>query len=290
KVPFEMVPELVRTREILIKKGNAFIPDKNLDVVLGTIFKDILTTNLELVSKLKGLIEVDFGHILPILDSLEDQCHCNVEYWRDSDIMKENIQHTQVSSLAKYFPPCMNFLFTKLKQHQHLKFAGRMQFGLFLKCGVGLTLHESLLFWQKAFYPRFNTLDFQRNYAYNIRHNYGKEGSRIDYVSFDCEKIQMSNEPTSYDHYHGCPFKHFSEANLISYLRQYLDQYSNPTSISQSSQDNDYVQRNRFILTITNLVKQKSIVKPVPIYIILFNRIIVLTILIRIIQIIQKIW
>jgi len=236
KVPFELVSELVISRKILIKQGEAFIPFKDLDIVLSTIFEEHLRNNVDTAAKLKGLIESDFSYIFPLMDSLKERCQCDVHHWRDSSIIQENIRHTQVPSFAKYFPPCMFFLFSKLRENHHLKFDGRMQFGLYLKCGMGLSLKESLLFWEKSFFPRFNTIEFQRHYAYNIRHNYGKEGSRKDYNSLDCEKIQLFNEPSSFDHYHGCPFKHFSKVNLIKFLNQYLDQYTK-NSVSSSSYD-----------------------------------------------------
>ncbi|ORX51040.1 hypothetical protein BCR36DRAFT_351494 [Piromyces finnis] len=258
KVPFELVSELVRNRKIIIKKGTAFIKKNDIDIIVIDLFKKNIQKHLELVEKLVGLIQNDFDYVFSLLDTLRSKCHYQVTtHWKNSSILKENIQHTQVESLTKYFPPCMNFLFIKLKDHHHLKFAGRTQFGLFLKCGVGLNLFESLQFWEKAFQPRFNAIDFKREYAYNIRHNYGKEGSRIDYKSFDCEKIQNYNEPSNFDHYHGCPFKHFSTQNLIDYLNRYFDQYQSLSSSSLKPWNNP-IQRANCIVTITNLVHQKK--------------------------------
>jgi len=271
KVPFEYVTDIVRSREVILKKGYAYILPKDIDYIVMYFFNEILVENISLVEKSALLVRDDYENVFSLLQPLKKKCQYDTNNWKNGIIQKQGIRHTDIESYAKYFPPCMNFLFKKLKEKNHLKFDGRMQFGLFLKCGVGLSLAESLLFWEKSFQPKFDTIEFNRHYAYNIRHNYGKEGSRIDYTSMDCQQIQNHSEPKSFDHYHGCPFKHFSTSNLIDYLNFYIRQYRDPsnsiisstfsstttttttsTSTSTSSQD---------ILPIMSLVSQKSYCK-----------------------------
>ena len=45
-------------------------------------------------------------------------------------------------------------------------------------------------------------LQFEKNYSYNIRHSYGKEGKRTDYTPFSCMKIITRVEPKG-DECHG---------------------------------------------------------------------------------------
>ncbi|CAI5929273.1 unnamed protein product, partial [Closterium sp. NIES-65] len=113
------------------------------------------------------------------------------------------------------FPLCMRHLFFKLREEHHLRHGGRMQLGLFLK-GIGLRLEDALTFWRSEFSRKMGAERFDKEYAYSIRHNYGKEGKRTDYTPFSCVKVIMST-PGVGDH-HGCPFKHFSEDNLRAAL------------------------------------------------------------------------
>merc|ERR1712176_258701 len=59
---------------------------------------------------------------------------------------------------------------------------------------------------------------FDKNYVYNIRHSYAKEGKRTDYTPYSCMKVIASQPGPS--EAHGCPFKTFDEDNLRAALQQ----------------------------------------------------------------------
>ena len=76
------------------------------------------------------------------------------------------------TSVERSMPLCMQMLHKALTSNGHLKHTGRMQYGLFLK-GIGLSLEESLEFWKGKFKNMAGD-KFDKEHAYNIRHNYGK--------------------------------------------------------------------------------------------------------------------
>ena len=127
------------------------------------------------------------------------------------------ISLANIDFLAKQsYPPCMLSLHGALRGNHHLKHFGRLQYGLFLK-GIGLTLEESLHFWKAEFVKGAIDGDkFDKQYAYNIRHSYGKEGKRADYTPWSCKRV-INNKP-GVGEYHGCPFKTFKEETLTDFL------------------------------------------------------------------------
>lgn len=76
----------------------------------------------------------------------------------------------------------MKNLHTNLRRDKHLRHGGRMQYGLFLKA-IGLSIEEALVFWRMAF-SNMTDDKFRKDYAYNIRHNYGLEGHRKNYSAY----------------------------------------------------------------------------------------------------------
>ena len=58
--------------------------------------------------------------------------------------------------------------------------------------GIGLPLEEAMRFWRTEFGPRTPSDAFDKQYAYNVRYNYGKEGKRTNYTPYSCVKIISS--------------------------------------------------------------------------------------------------
>ena len=77
-----------------------------------------------------------------------------------------------------------------------------------------------MAFWKSEFTKKMDADKFEKNYAYNVRHMYGKEGKNADYKSWSCTKILNLTTPSSGEN-HGCPFKTFSDENLRQLLNKY---------------------------------------------------------------------
>lgn len=215
KVPFEEVPELVAGRRVYIYKGHAYVAMHQVVSVVVTQFRSNLSKALILTNRkwTSTIREQEKDRLTPIVEAL-----CTSYLGPDYSQPKEfgEISIKDLDQLARgSFPLCMHHLFNKLREDHHLKHGGRMQLGLFLK-GVGLRMEDALAFWKAEFSQKVGAERFDKEYAYSIRHNYGKEGKRTDYTPYSCQKI-ISLTPGVGDH-HGCPYRHFSEENLRAAL------------------------------------------------------------------------
>ncbi|KAK4758903.1 hypothetical protein SAY87_020204 [Trapa incisa] len=215
KVPFEEVPELVACRKVYIHKGYAYVAMNQVVSLVVTQFRSHLSKALILTNRkwTSTIREQEKDRLAPIVEALSTS-YLGPDYSQPRE--SGEIKIKDLDQIAKSsFPLCMRHLFEKLKEDHHLKHGGRMQLGLFLK-GVGLKLEDALAFWRAEFSQKVGAERFEKEYAYSIRHNYGKEGKRTDYTPYSCQKI-ISSTPSVGDH-HGCPFRHFSDENLRAAL------------------------------------------------------------------------
>lgn len=217
KVPFEEVPELVAGRKVFIHKGYAYVAMNQVVSLVTTQFrshisKALILTNRKWTSTIR---EQEKDRLAPIVEALCTS-YLGPDYSKPGEFGELTIKDLDQVARSS-FPLCMRHLYDKLKEDHHLKHGGRMQLGLFLK-GVGLTLDDALAFWKAEFCHKIGAEKFDKEYAYGIRHNYGKEGKRTDYTPCSCQKI-ISSTPGVGDH-HGCPYRHFSQDNLKAALEK----------------------------------------------------------------------
>lgn len=217
RIPFEYVFNLIPTMNYFIHKGFVYLHDADRMSIIETVFKEnTLRKYTNLSKSIDNILEDKRIHSL-----LK-----NLEATREMNKLLDNKNKKELKSLCslndiedhaeQHFPLCMQVLHRYLSKESHLKHNGRLQYGLFLK-GIGLSFDESLAFWKKKFSAKTTLDKFEKEYAYNIRHNYGLEGKRANYPPWSCSKIQSLQPPNSTE-MHGCPYKIFSEDKLRGLL------------------------------------------------------------------------
>ena len=86
------------------------------------------------------------------------------------------------------------------------------------------SLEQALLFWRQQFAPRTPADKFQREYAYTLRYNYGREGKRTAWSEWSCVRIighdasgaGGGDAPGACNG--GCPFRTMDERSLRGLL------------------------------------------------------------------------
>jgi len=216
-IPFVEALDLIASRSCFVKGGLAYVPLSKVVSILSSKFRMALSKSLVLASQAFGQVAEESQRIAPLLKNMNSQYTGGNRFTDQTD---QNFDELKASNIDQYattsMPLCMSQLHTGLKRDHKLKHWGRLQYGLFLK-GAGMSMEESLLFFQGEFSKIMSSEQFHKNYSYNIRHMYGKEGKRASYTPYNCTKIIMGQGPQSGDH-HGCPYRHYDETHLGSLL------------------------------------------------------------------------
>lgn len=208
---FELAPEIVARREVEFSNGIITISVDNSLPIISSKYSSIMDeTLLKARRKKEILIEKKIIFLLNDLQKIYEQ---NFE----KNLNINSISLENIGSFIDHFPPCMKRLHKALLRDNHLKYFGRQQYGLFLK-SIGLSLEESLCFWKKHFSAKYTEDVFERNYSYNIRYIYGKEGKKVDHTAYSCIQTITTNRPSNIE-CHGCPFKELDKIKLEEMLK-----------------------------------------------------------------------
>ncbi len=215
KIPFEQALSLVQQRKVFLRQGWAYVPRTELVSIVVAQFRVHLSKELAITYRNLQSVRRD-PRIQPIVTSLSKQ-YAAAQY--KPQALTGKVTPDQIPMLAKRsFPLCMENLHDHLGAESHLRHFGRMQFGLFIK-GMGFEVEDALEFWKRAFAKKIPADKFAKNYAYNIRHMYGKEGKRTAYTPYSCSYV-INHGPSGAGEHHGCPFRHFDESHLRGKLLQ----------------------------------------------------------------------
>lgn len=215
KIPFLQALELVRTRQAYIHKGFAYVPSNKLISIIVARYRMNLSRSLAIAANAFPHMVSESSRMAPLLKNMNQQYIGNDFSSMDGD-NDHSLTNQNIDQIAnRSMPLCMRQAHKGLKNDHKLKHFARLQYGLFLK-GAGMSYEDSLVYFQRMF-SLITSDQFQKNYSYNIRHMYGKEGKRANYTPYSCTKIILGAPPRSGEH-HGCPFRHYDESNLESLL------------------------------------------------------------------------
>jgi DNA primase large subunit len=209
KVSFEEVLDLVSKRRVVVSNGYAYVHKSKVKSLILIEFRKRLELAVIRTYEQAPLWRDD-KRIYDLIESLPSQ-YLEHEY---VPLTKNEIDISQLDILSlRSMPLCMQHLHNSLRRYHHLKHMGRLQYGLFLK-GIGVSLKQALIFWESEFTKA--GLNFEKDYSYSVRHNYGTVGKRTSYCPYSCTKI--INMPVMAEEHHGCPYKRADK----TYLRKLL--------------------------------------------------------------------
>lgn len=212
KVPFTKVLDLVRDRKCFLKGGFAYVGSNNFISIIAHVHEQHIKMGLKATYQSVHRIETD-DRILKLIQELHK--------W-DSHNKYVTMNNTPIECLDQLsknsFPLCMRTCHETLRKKHHHKYDGRLQYGSFL-LAIGVTLEDSIQFWQDEFTKIMDLDRFNAQYVYNIKHMYGKVGSGIIYSPWSCG--QTINSHVGPQHTHGCPFKTLNSDSLKRKLASY---------------------------------------------------------------------
>jgi DNA primase large subunit len=239
RVPFEYALNFIPTMNYFLFKGYVYITRAEICSLIETVFKENILKKLQVISKNIERILSDV-RIKNLIINFQTRRELETLSKPFTKIETTNLNFKDIDPLSeKAFPLCMQNLNRALTFDSHLKHWGRLQYGLFLK-GIGLSLEESLNFWKQKFSKKMAGDKFDKEYSYNIRHSYGKEGKRSDYIPYSCDKIQNRLAAANTGEYHGCPFKTFSEDKLRQLLHDMKLSELNVLKILEKARNKEY--------------------------------------------------
>lgn len=232
QVPFTQVLSLVANRKCLLRNGYAYVHENEATDIVLQKFRTQLSQQLAIMGRYQyqnytsdhsysGFPNGDpeSVRILPLIHNLDkvilqrEPQHSDAEH----QLVGYALTAANMSHYVDHMPLCMRNIHRGMLADGKLKYHARLQYSLFLK-GAGLTMEDCIAFLQKHFRVITNE-EFNKQYSYNLRHIYGKEGKRESKSSYACMKIIMGlPAPSGPQQHHGCPYRHYDSTHLYQLL------------------------------------------------------------------------
>lgn len=192
QVRYELVPNLIKERKLELNAGYAIVYCSSWKEILPSLFCTYMTKEIRCM---KSKAQHTINH-----DVRFDYLYQKIYY----QIFQTNYKygHVTVDNIdteARYFPPCMQHLHTKLRNTHRLSHYARLHYSLFLK-DSGMLLEDAINYWKEEYSKPHSCSSIcshhwqssERKFVYSIRHLYGLEGSRKTYKSPNCEFMSVS--------------------------------------------------------------------------------------------------
>lgn len=215
RVRFEDVSALVRSRQVFLDRGDAYVLSRDLDAIASVSFCERLSRKLKRMQEdFYETVYRERERLGPLLMNLPEA------YASPSFVTEGCVTLEQVPAVMEACAPlCMRESYNKLRGGHRHKYHARIQLNLFFKA-IGVTLDDVLVLWRMEFMKGKGGMSsdtFEKQYSYNFRHQYGQEGSRIKYKPLCCQQVLHASLDTS--HTTGCPYKTYRPADLEDALR-----------------------------------------------------------------------
>ncbi|KAL0207061.1 hypothetical protein P9112_012772 [Eukaryota sp. TZLM1-RC] len=213
--------------EMPVVKGRAYIQETHMVDVLRSLFSHRLRSFDFKIKEYKSnghygnLINQDLDDVIQLVSGyFSHSLHSlSVNSFSTNSSISS---HNDIESLSSSgcLPLCMDVMFTQLTNEGHLKHEGRLNLGLALK-GCGLSVEQNLELWRRKMTKKISNTEFEKKYAYNIKHHYGTVGGGRNYGPPSCLKLNdTSSRPDYTSTFHGCPWKYMTFMQLRKTLIQ----------------------------------------------------------------------
>lgn len=187
KVHFTRCSEVMAKRTHDMKLGYFEMSQEIMESFLASEFRRVLEKNMGILHE-RTVAEADERLIRLNRELLSQETPSQIS------------SSTDIQGSSAMFPLCIKGIIQKLQSEKHLKYGDRQVLCRFFK-DVGISLTDCVEYFRSNF--KCTPEQFNKEYMYSIRHNYGLEGRRANYGCFSCNKIIGSfNDSNSF----GCPF------------------------------------------------------------------------------------
>ncbi len=217
KVPFTRALSLMRSRQVYIEAGMAYVPLSRLVSIIIATYRAQLSRALVEASNIFDYSVANDPRIAPLLKNMNKQ-YVGKDFSKSEGSIGKLTADMVDKAAESSMPLCMKNLHNALKKDHKIKHSGRLQYGLFLK-GAGMEMQDAMQFWEMHFGKVMTHDSFVKQYSYNIQHLYGKVGARKNYTPYSCQKIIMGEQGNFSQTFHGCPYKSVGEGALAGLLK-----------------------------------------------------------------------